>query len=131
MATVFMREVQCACCGDTTRHRLPILEQIIHLQSMSYRDETYVNYACPQCNRLTRSRVVPGAKEFHEVDLSKFPDDLTPYVVYLRCAETGCESRIVLLAPVKREIPDKDVPKHGMMNWHNQSAYCANGHQPA
>jgi hypothetical protein len=108
---VFMREVKCANCGTATRHLLPILERIIQLQSVSLKDGTHINYACPECNTLTRSLVVRGANVFREVDLSKFPDDLTLYGVSLQCAKTGCESRVILLAPVKREIDEDDWMK--------------------
>ena len=130
MVDAFMREVKCANCGTTTRHLLPILERIIQLQSVSLKDGTHINYACPECNTLTRSLVVRGANVFREVDLSKFPDDLTLYGVSLQCAKTGCESRVILLAPVKREIGEDEFSTHMQTNWRNRSTLCANDHRP-
>jgi hypothetical protein len=130
MTDVFMKEVQCVNCERNTRHLLPILERIIQLQSALSEGDTYINYACPQCNTLMRSLVVRGAKVFREVDLSKFPDDLTLYGVSLQCAKTGCESRVILLAPVKREISEEDLLTHMQTNWRNLSALCANNHRP-
>ena len=130
MTDVFMREVQCVNCGKTTRHLLPILERIIQLQSGLSYGETYINYACPECNLLTRSLVVRGAKIFRDMDLSKFPVDLTLYAVSLKCAKTGCESRVILLAPVKREVSEEEWLRHAQTKWRNHSALCANKHQP-
>jgi hypothetical protein len=131
MADVFMREVQCESCGSTTRHRTAILERIIQLQSVLLYGETYINFACPECNALTRSLVVPGAKVFREVDLSKFPDDLELYVVSLLCAIDSCESRIQLLAPVKRAVREEELPMHAQTNWRNHNAACLNNHPPS
>jgi hypothetical protein len=130
MVDVFMREVQCANCGTTTRHQLPILERIIQLQSAKLQGETYINYACPECNTLTRSLVARGAKVFVDMDLSAFPHDLTLYGVSLQCAKTGCESRVLLLALVKREIPEDELSTHMQTNWRNHGALCANDHRP-
>ena len=130
MTDVFMREVQCGNCGSTTRHLLPILEKIIQLQSVLLNGETYINFACPECNLLTRSLVVPGAKVFHGVDLSKFPDNLELYAVTLLCAIDSCESRIQLLAPVKRAVIEQELPMHAQTNWRNRSAACPNNQPP-
>jgi len=64
------------------------------------------------------------------MDLSAFPHDLTLYGVSLQCAKTGCESRVLLLALVKREIPEDELSTHMQTNWRNHSALCANDHRP-
>ena len=127
----FMREVHCGSCGSTTRHQLSILEKIIQLQAASVQGETYINYACPQCNMLTRSRVVRRAKAFREIDPTKFPDNLRIYAVSLQCAKKGCKSRVELLAPVMREITEGELLLHVQMNWCNRSALCAENHPPS
>jgi hypothetical protein len=68
---------------------------------MSSEDGTYINHACPLCNELTRSRIQSEAK-IQDIDLTKFPDDLTVYIVFLKCAGIDCESPVILLAPVKK-----------------------------
>jgi hypothetical protein len=104
-ADVFMGEVLCSYCEAMTRHRISILDEIIERQSKSYPDGTHINYVCPECNTLTRSLVVPGAKIIQGMDLSKHPEDLKIVFVSLQCAGKGCESRVILLAPMKVEIP--------------------------
>jgi hypothetical protein len=105
-------------------------EQAIAQQKSVCDARGHINYACPECNTLMRSLVVRGANVFREVDLSKFPDDLTLYGVSLQCAKTGCESRVILLAPVKREIDEDEFSTHMQTNWRNRSALCANDHRP-
>ena len=131
MTAVMMREVRCRNCGVTTRHLLPTLERIIQLQSVSLEGVTYINYACPQCSRLTRSQIEPGAKLFDGVDLSVFPDDVTVYVVSLGCAKSGCESPVILLAPMSPRTDLAGLTKHIGANWENLSATCLRGYAPS
>jgi hypothetical protein len=126
---VLLQEVRCEFCRDSTRHRMSILEEIIQRQSVLLPDGRYINFACPECNMLTRSPL-RTARLFPEVDLSKFPDDLRLYVVSLQCAEGNCESPVILLAAVKIEIEEADWTMHAQTNWHNHNAACANGHPP-
>jgi len=130
MADVLMREVVCHNCSRRTRQRLSALEPIIWLQGTSSADGIYINYACPVCSKLTRSRVDSGANTFQDTDLEKFPDDLAVYIVLLECAKTGCESPVILLAPVKNEVRDVDLMAHMRENWSTHDALCAKGHPP-
>jgi hypothetical protein len=125
-----MREVKCHNCGLTSRHLLPILEQIVQLQSVSSEDELYINYACPFCNKLTRSLVQHEKMfDFAEAELLRFPDDMTEYAVSLGCAKVGCESPVILLAPVKLDITH--LAQHIGNCWEPHGAACAKGHSPA
>ena len=122
-----MRQVRCHNCGLTTRHQIPILEQIVLLQSVSSEAGLYINYACPGCSTLTRSHVEPEAEIFEGVDLEKFPDDLTLYVVFLECAKTGCESPVILLAPVPS---GPSLLTEIQTSWTNRGALCAKHFAP-
>ncbi len=130
MADVLMREVVCSNCLRRTRLLLPALEPIIWLQAMSSEDGTYINYACPMCNALTQSRVESDAKIFQDIDLTKFPDHLTVYVVFLKCADAGCRSPVILLAPVKKEVSDVELMTYIRECCCTHGAVCANGYPP-
>jgi hypothetical protein len=127
---VLMRQVQCGRCGLTTRHRGSMLDKIFEHQSVLSQDERHINYACPECNHLALSLVVPGGRVDPEVNLKKFPDDLTNWLVVLRCEKIGCESRVILLAPVKHEGGKEVALTEAMSQWRNHSARCANNHPP-
>lgn len=130
MPDIFMREVECPNCGKPTRNRASILEEIVERQSALHDGERYINYACPYCNLLTHARVEPRGKIWMEEDQRKFPADLTLYLVTLQCAKTDCESRVILLAPVKRGTGEEEWWNFAQTNWCNHSAVCANGHSP-
>ena len=68
----------------------------------------YIHYAYPACSKLTRSRWESGAKTLQHAGAAKSPDDLTVYVVFLKCAKQGCASPVVLLAPLKNNLRDPD-----------------------
>jgi hypothetical protein len=121
----FLREVQCHNCGWRTRHLNSTIQRIIQLQSASFEGDAYINYACPSCNNLTRSRVEPGGKIYEGVDLSRFSDGLTVYAVYLECVKTGCKFPVILLAPVKSGILAADLLTHIQTNWNTHGALCA------
>ena len=127
---VFMREVICEKCGSRTRNPLPILEQISQRQEVLWKGERRINYACPECNYLTLAPL-GEVKIFQDVDLSRFPDDLTIYFVSLACADSNCQSRVVVLAPAKNEVLGVSVSSPNLMSWRNHNATCANGHPPA
>lgn len=131
MSDVFMREVECSNCGALTRHHSSILERIAALQSWWRQDALYINYACPECNLLTLSPVVPQGKIFQGVDLSKFPDDLTDWIVTLECEGKGCESRVILLGAVKRELGSEVSLLEGMNRWRIHNAQCQSNFAPA
>jgi hypothetical protein len=97
---------------------------------MSSADGTYINYACPVCSKLSQSLIESEAKTFQDVDLTKFPDDLTVYVVFLKCAKPDCESPVILLAPTKKEVSDGELMTHIRENWCTHSAVCAKGYPP-
>jgi hypothetical protein len=130
MTDVLMREIVCRDCLCRTRQPYLTLEPVIWLQAMSSEDGTYINYACPLCNKLTRSRIQSEAK-IQDIDLTKFPDDLTVYIVFLRCAGIDCESPVILLAPVKKEVTDAELMTHIRENWTNRGAACSKGHVPS
>jgi hypothetical protein len=130
MVDVFMREVECSMCGARTRHRITVLEEIIQHQSAPSDGGCYINYACPECSTLTRSLVIPGAKVFRGMDLSKFPEDLTVSFVSLECVGQGCESPVILLAAVKHEQGTDASTVGALSRWHNHNARCANDHAP-
>jgi hypothetical protein len=125
----FLREVQCHNCRRRTRHLNSIIQRIIllQLQSASFEGDAYINYACPSCNHLTRSRVEPGCKVFEGVDLSRLP---VAYAVYLECEKTRCDSRVILLAPVKIEMCEADLLAHIETNWKTHGALCADNFAP-
>ena len=125
-----MREVVCHDCSHRTRQRFSTLEPIIWLQGISSAEGIYINYACPACSKLTRSRVESGANIFQDSNLEKFPDDLAVYIVFLECAKTGCESPVILLAPVKDEVRDVELMAHIREHWSTHGALCAKGHPP-
>src|ERR1035437_7956802 len=113
---VFTREVVCANCGDPTRYPASILEQIVQRQSESLPDATYINYACPRCKTLTRSPLAREGRIVLDTDRSKLLADLTVYCVFLRCVQEDCESRVILLAPVKRAVIEQELPMHAQTN---------------
>jgi hypothetical protein len=130
MADVLMREIICSNCLGRTRQLLPTLEPIIWLQAVSSEDGTYINYACPVCSKLSRSRVESEAKIFQDLDLTKFPDSLTVYIVFLKCAKLDCESPVILLAPTKKDVSDGVFMAHIREDWGTESAVCAKGYPP-
>ena len=131
MPDVPIREVVCHHCSNRTIQRLSELEPVIWLQAVSSDDGIYVNYACPVCNKLTRSRVGSEAKTLLDVNVKKFPDDLDLFIVFLKCSETACESPVILLAPVKNEVREADLLAHIHENWSVHGAACAKGYPPA
>lgn len=131
MPDVLMREVVCHSCAHRTSQQLSTLEPILWLQAISSEDGIYINYACPTCSQLTRSRVEPGAKMPQDLDSAKFADDLTVYIVFLKCAKRGCESPIILLAPMKNAVREADLVAHIHKNWSTHGAACAKGQPPA
>jgi hypothetical protein len=130
MTDVLMREIICSNCFGRTRQRLPTLEPIIWLQAVSSEDGTYINYACPVCSKLSQSRIESEAKIFQDVDLTKFSDGLTVYIVFLKCAKPDCESPVILLAPTKKEVSDGEFMTHIRENWSTAGAVCAKGYVP-
>jgi hypothetical protein len=130
MTDVLMREIVCRNCGSRTRQQLPTLEPIMWLQATFSAEGTCINYACPVCNKLSQSFVESQAKIFEDIELTKIPDDLTVYIVFLRCAHNGCESPVILLAPVKKEVSDGELLTHIRENWSSNGAACAKGYPP-
>jgi hypothetical protein len=130
MPEVLMREVVCQNCSLRTTQRLSALEPILWLQAISSEDGIYINYACPACSKLTRSRVASGAKTVHETDATKSGDDLAVYLVFLKCSKKSCESAIILFAPVDT-LREADFVAHIRENWKTGGAGCAKGHPPA
>ena len=118
MPDVPMGEVVCHNCSGRTIQRLSSLEPVIWLQAVSSEDGIYINYACPVCNKLTRSRVGSEAK-------------ILPDVNVMKCSKTGCESPVILLAPIKNEARDVDLIAHIHEHWSIHGAACAKGYPPA
>jgi len=85
---------------------------------------TYINYACPVCSKLSQSRVEPEAKASRDVD------DLTVYIMFLRCANSNCQSPVILLAPMKKDVGEGELRTQIREAWNTHSAVCANGHPP-
>jgi hypothetical protein len=131
MPDVPMREVVCHHCSRQTSQPFSTLEPVLWLQAVSSEDGIYINYACPMCGRLTRSRVESGAKTVQNVESAKSPDDLAAYIVFLKCTKAGCESPVILLAPMKNEVREADLIAHIHQHWSAHGAACAKGHPPA
>ena len=131
MPDVPMGEVVCHNCSGRTIQRLSALEPVIWLQAVSSEDGIYINYACPVCNKLTRSRVASDVNILPGVKVMKFPDHLDLFIVFLKCSKTACESPVILLAPVKNEVRDGDLIAHIHENWSIHGAACAKGYPPA
>lgn len=130
MPDVPMGEVVCHNCSGRTIQRLSALEPVIWLQAVSSEDGIYINYACPVCNKLTRSRVASDANILPDVKVMKFSDHLDLFIVFLKCSKTACESPVILLAPVKNEVRDGDLIAHIHENWSIHGAACAKGYPP-
>jgi hypothetical protein len=130
MADVLMREIICSNCLGRTHQLLPTLEPIIWLQAVSSEDGTYINYACPVCSKLSQSRIDSDAKIFPGVDLKKFPDGPTVYIVFLKCAKPDCESPVILLAPTTKQVSDGEFMTHIRERWSTAGAVCAKGYTP-
>lgn len=130
MADVLVREIICSNCLSRTRQPLPTLEPIIWLQAMSSEDGTYINYACPVCSKLSQSRIESEARILQDGDLTKFPDGLTVYIVFLKCARSDCQSPVILLAPAKKEVSDGEFMTHIRENWSTNGAVCGKGYPP-
>jgi hypothetical protein len=130
MPEALLRDVVCENCSRRTPQRLSTLEPILWLQAMSSENGIYINYACPLCNKLSRSRLGAG-KSPQDADAAKFLDELAVYIVFLKCANADCESPIILLAPVKNGMHDADLMAHIRKNWSNHGAACPKGHRPA
>jgi len=131
MPDALLRDVVCGNCSRRTPQRLSTLEPILWLQATSSENGIYINYACPLCNTLTRSRLGSGAKSPQDADPAKSLDDLAVYIVFLKCANADCESPVILLAPVKNGVRDGDLMAHIRENWSNHGAACAKGHRPS
>lgn len=131
MSDALIRDVVCDHCSRRTPQRLSTLEPILWLQATSSENGIYINYACPLCNKLTRSRLGSGARSPQGADPATSPDDLAVYIVFLKCTKAECESPVILLAPVKNEVRDWDLMAHLRKNWSNHGAACAKGHPPA
>lgn len=127
--TVF-EYVRCSTCRRPTPHLAPTLGQIVELQSVLSEDGRYINYACPLCNSVTRSPVVWGANVFEGADLSKFPGGLIEFAVILECAKSGCKSPVVLLAPMRSDIPEDKRQEYMQQNWMLQGAACLENFPP-
>jgi hypothetical protein len=97
---------------------------------VSSEEGTYINYACPVCSKLSQSRIESEAKIFQDVDLRKFPDGLTVYIVFLKCAKPDCESPVILLAPTKKHVSDGEFMTHIREDWRIDGAVCAKGYPP-
>jgi hypothetical protein len=85
---------------------------------------TYINYACPACYKLSQSRIESEAKTSQGVD------DLTVYIMFLRCAKSDCQSPVILLAPMKKDVSEPELRTHIREAWSTHSAACAKGHPP-
>ena len=123
---VVIREVQCANCGRSTWHPASTLEQIVQLQSVLLQDVRYINYACPECNKLTRSPLRP-ARFVPEAAVLQILRGLASYVVSLECARQGCESPVMLLASAKDEASLQAAREN---DWYTLSAVCLNNAAP-
>ncbi|HKW34739.1 MAG TPA: hypothetical protein VJN92_17145 [Candidatus Acidoferrum sp.] len=130
MPDVRIREVICLQCSCRTSQRLSTLEPILWLQALASEDGIYINYACPTCGKLTRS-LVESVTTLPKVDSAKCHGDLTTYVVFLKCEKSGCESPVIVLAPVKNTFREADLAAHIRKNWATHDAACAKGHPPA
>jgi len=125
MEQTLTREIECSNCGLRTRHLDSNLLEIEERQSAWRVDAREINYACPECSTLTRSRLVLGSTLILALDGAKRLCHPRPWLVCLECAGKGCESPVILLAPTKGETPDDD-----MTEWKNVSALCTKGHSP-
>ena len=130
MPDALIRDVVCEHCSRRTPQRLSTLEPILWLQATSSETGIYINYACPLCNKLSRSRIGAGDKVPQGADAAKCLDDLAVYIVFLKCANADCESPVILLAPMKNGVRDADLMAHIRENWSNHGAACAKGHRP-
>ena len=129
---MFMREVFCDVCLKVARHSIPALQRIARLQSASYEDGVYINYLCPLCSCLSRSAVPLDVKTFDVRNLSKHPDDLSDYLVYLECERKHCKSPVVLFAPVKVGTKPDDLVQLSHTAWKRMGTgvACDCGHPP-
>jgi len=100
------------------------------LQALMSENNIYINYACPACSTLTRSRIESGAKISEDADLAKFPGGLSVYIMFLECAKSDCESPVILLAPVTSEVREVDLMAHIREHWSTHGAVCAKGYPP-
>lgn len=128
MPDVPIREILCANCSSRTIQPLSSLEPIIWLQATSSEDGIYINYACPVCHKLTRSRVESETRDLPDVNATKFADI---FIAFLKCGKKACDSPVILLAPVKHGVRDADFMTHIRQNWSIDGAECAKGHAPA
>jgi hypothetical protein len=94
------------------------------------REITCINYACPVCSKLSQSRIESEAKTLQDGDFTKFPDGLTVYIVFLKCAKPDCGSPVILLAPTKKKVSDGEFMTLIRENWSTGSAVCAQGYPP-
>jgi hypothetical protein len=127
---MYMRQVLCAKCICSTRHPWPMLRQIVEIQSESYVDGVRINYACPVCNHLSRSDVPRRMHAFPLEDGSRHPDDVIDLAVILECEKEGCESPVLLLAPMRSGITPGKVQQHIEEVWGIYGARCAKGFTP-
>jgi len=130
MPDVLIRDVICLHCSCRTSQPLSALEPILWLQATSSEHGIYINYACPACGKLARSLVEP-VKTVPEADSAKCPGDLTAHIVFIKCANTGCASPVIVLAPVKNTFREADLTAHILQHWTTHGAACAKGHPPA
>jgi len=125
-----MQQVHCPSCGKSGSHPKPMLQRITQNPPASYEDGVYINYACPGCNNLSRADVPKALLPLDTKDRSRHPDDLIAFVVTLECEKSGCETPLVVFAPVKRgTIPD-GFTTYVAAQWRQHSAACPNGHPP-
>jgi hypothetical protein len=128
-AMAFLRAIRCSACGQQTQHLLRTLEQMIRLQSRRSENAVYINFACPECNELTLSHILPST---HTERLDPFADDMGEYVVTLECSAAGCGSEVMLFAPTLRQITDsRSLAAHIRTTWKMGSVVCDHGYPPA
>ena len=130
MPEVPMREIVCHNCSRRTRQQLSTIEPLMWLQALMSENNIYINYACPVCGELTRSRVEPGDKVIQEAGLAKFPGGISVYIMFLECSKPDCESPVILLAPIKSDVRDIDLMAHIREHWSTHGAVCAKGYPP-
>lgn len=131
--TAILRTVKCSKCGKRTRHLAVSLERMVRLQSQKDADGCpLINFACPRCDEITLSHVLPGAFGHLRAEFNRFTNVSTEYVVSLQCAIEGCASEVILLAPVQNHmITIESLCQHFGTNWHSSNAVCGRGHSPA
>jgi hypothetical protein len=126
MPDVMMNEIGCSGCLTWVRFPVDVVKRAIDNNN----GEAWLNFACPMCGIVSRQDRPPaGLHRFDEVGWRQYPDDMSVFIVALRCNHRECKSNVVVLAALKPNLSEREVQKSAD-EWKMGDAECLNGARP-